>query len=193
MQASRTTLFKRGGDNVAQPNDITMSSIPTHATSTWTSKVTSFLSTNHNTPPLDGILHKPRPLYIDRCHTMSMDAKRDAEEAQKAKLSKVFAWKRRRKRQVKERATGAAGPSGPNSQTIRHCETVRPKSRQTTRRGHGITRWVPDVTPQKLDPKFSGVFSHPKNFFSYLKIILDRKSTRLNSSHSGESRMPSSA
>ena len=28
VQTSRTTLFERGGDDVAQPNDITMSSIP---------------------------------------------------------------------------------------------------------------------------------------------------------------------
>ena len=42
----------------------TMSSIPTNATSTWTSKVNSILSMNPNTPPLDGILPKPLPCVI---------------------------------------------------------------------------------------------------------------------------------
>ena len=53
--------------------------------------MTSFLSTNHITPPLDGILPKPLPLYIDRCHTTSTNVKGDAEEAQEAKPSKAYA------------------------------------------------------------------------------------------------------
>ena len=110
MQASRRTLFEGGGDDAAQPNDITMLSIPTHATSTWTSKVNAILSTNPNTPPLDGILPKPLPLCIDRCHTTNTDAKGDAEGVQQSKPSKTYTWKWRRKKSMQ--LQGAVLPPG---------------------------------------------------------------------------------
>ena len=44
------------------------------------------------------------------------------------------------------------------------------------------------------NPRFLGVrIIWVPMFFVMLVLLLDRKSTRLNSSHSGESRMPSSA
>ena len=51
------------------------------------------------------------------------------------------------------------------------------------------------ITSQDLQAKFQTVFGEKADhtFFSPGRINLDRKSTRLNSSHSGESRMPSSA
>ena len=85
----------------AQPNDITMSSIPTNATSSRTSKVNSILSTNPNTSSLDGILPKRLPLYIARYHTTSTDTKGDAEGARESKPSKAYAWKRRRKKSLR--------------------------------------------------------------------------------------------
>ena len=47
----------------------------------------------------------------------------------------------------------------------------------------------------RKDPKTGQITNHPLNDarFSGATILLDRKSTRLNSSHSQQSRMPSSA
>ena len=52
------------------------------------------------------------------------------------------------------------------------------------------------VTAKENSIKFRNVIDKSEKFYLFEEIeaiILDRKSTRLNSSHSGESRMPSSA
>ena len=49
--------------------------------------------------------------------------------------------------------------------------------------GHGITVAIAQMVAEELDVPFKAVKMY----------LADRKSTRLNSSHSGESRMPSSA
>ena len=130
VQASRTTLFEGGGDDAAQPNDITMSSIPTHATSTWTTKVNSILSTNPNTSSLDGILSKHLPLYIARCHTTSTDAKGDTEGAQESKPSKAYAWKRRREREGEGEDGARLAGLQPGPQSGRPPARPRPRPRQ---------------------------------------------------------------
>ena len=58
----------------------------------------SFLYTNPNISPLDGILPKHLPHYIDRLHTMDTDSRGDDKDAQDTKPSKAYAWKRRRKK-----------------------------------------------------------------------------------------------
>ena len=63
------------------------------------------------------------------------------------------------------------------------CLALRPSLRQVS--------W-----PQKFSPRIPAVYdgdTNPTNFLQLYATAIDRKSTRLNSSHSGESRMPSSA
>ena len=50
--------------------------------SPWISKVKSFLYESPYTLPSDGTLFEHRPLYIDRCDTMSTDTREGSEEAQ---------------------------------------------------------------------------------------------------------------
>ena len=75
-----------------------MSRTPSYAKSPWSQKVNSFLFESPFRTPFDGILRNHRPPCIARCDPTSTDARGDAEEAQGSRPSKVYAWKRRRKR-----------------------------------------------------------------------------------------------
>ena len=75
--------------DVAQPNVITMSSVPTNTKSPWTLKVNTFLFENPYTLSVDCILLVCRPLFIDRLDLSSTDANEEAEEAQEFKSSKA--------------------------------------------------------------------------------------------------------
>ena len=63
----------------------------------------------------------------------------------------------------------------------------------------GVEAWIFRRPDQRSDPKFSArgdsviYVGYPTNQHDYLVLCPDRKSTRLNSSHSSVSRMPSSA
>ena len=106
-------LFPRGGgDDAARPIHPGMSRTSSYTKSPWIRKVNAFLFENPFCTPLDGILRKHPPLCIDRYDTMSTDVKGDAEEAQDSRPSKVYAWKRRKKRQDKE--DGVTGRTAPH-------------------------------------------------------------------------------
>ena len=60
-------------------------------------------------------------------------------------------------------------------------------------RGVGKTTFLLQYAKEKFGNDRSCLFINMNNFYFSGHSIVDRKSTRLNSSHSGESRMPSSA
>jgi len=57
-------------------------------------------------------------------------------------------------------------------------------------RGNRCTIWVPTQAPERLQKQVAGLLGIPS---PNVDVNIDRKSTRLNSSHSRKSRMPSSA
>ena len=118
MLASRTTLFEGGGDDVAKPNDITMSCVPSYAKPRWTSKVNSFLFEISFPTLWNGMLLEHPPICIARFDTIDTKPMGGAEEAQELISSKAYAWMRRRKRhgQAEEEGGGdrpAGLPAGP--------------------------------------------------------------------------------
>ena len=53
--------------------------------------------------------------------------------------------------------------------------------------------FVGQMVEQRLQVRFNAKVCFVEDFNDKCRLVADRKSTRLNSSHSGESRMPSSA
>ena len=98
--------------DVVQPTSIPMSSPPIFHKSSWTSKVNSFLYEISVRAPLDGILHERLPICYARYHMTSTNIRGDAEEAQASRLSKAYAWKRRRKRQDEGKGEEVASQDG---------------------------------------------------------------------------------
>ena len=70
-----------------------------------------------------------------------------------------------------------------------------PDARRRLSRAHPTARATGDLEELLADPELDAVvLATPVPTHAELAVrVLDRKSTRLNSSHSGESRMPSSA
>ena len=101
-----------GGDDADRPIQLGMSRTPSYAKSPWIRKVSAFLFENPFRTPLDGILRKHPPLCIHRYDTTSTSTRGDANEAQGSIPSKVYAWKRRKKRQEEgRRRSGASVPA----------------------------------------------------------------------------------
>ena len=96
--------------DVAQPNDITMSCVPSYAKPPWTSKVNSFLFEISFPTLWNGMLLEHPPLCIARFDTMDSKPMGGVEEAQELISSKAYAWMRRRKRQSKSTRQEPAGP-----------------------------------------------------------------------------------
>ena len=104
-----------------------MSRTPSYAKSPMIRKEHAFLFENPFRTRLDGILCEHSPLCYDRYDTSSKDTRGDAKEAQDSTPSKVYAWKRRKKREAKVDQDGAGAdqedgqekttvllPAGPN-------------------------------------------------------------------------------
>ena len=138
-------IFGRMSGRFWRTSDVrrSMSSVPTYGKSPWTPKVNSFLFDNLYTLSVYGILLEHRPLFIDRLDISSTDVKGEAEEAQELKLSKAYAWTRRRKRQDKEKAVEAARPAqpaGPSGASLSNSQTP------DTCRNTPVTIWRLSVT-----------------------------------------------
>ena len=86
-------------DDVGRPFLLGMSRTPSYAKTPSIQKVHAFPFENSFRTPLDGILRKHLPLCIHRYDTTSTSTRGDANEVQDSIPSKVYAWKRRRKRQ----------------------------------------------------------------------------------------------
>ena len=86
------------------------------------------------------------------------------------------------------------GAVGPYQVFDRHAKRLQ-KDRSVTRDGGARSRTVDYVREEVADRMIERLLDIKRQFNTILDVGSgpDRKSTRLNSSHSGESRMPSSA